>query len=180
MRIVHDEILLSLPKTHRTYSYKTTSLEEWTSILALADKWSFDAISGVAIEGLGTSTLDNISKIVHAHRLTNMNRPWVVAALRAVCARKEPLSYEEGRRIDFRTFVKIATARERYIREKGSGISRVVTEIVIGAGTVDIEHTATKDSFQSTDEIIRQHQTYYFTDYSHDTIVFLVSWSVRN
>lgn len=180
---IDDVTIILLPNIRRTYSYKATSLEEWTSILALADKWSFYAISQAAIEGLGNSTLDDIIKIVHACRLPDINRPWVTAAFRAVCTREEPLSYYEGKSVGFRILTGIATVRERYIRVgRQIDIDREITREIIEplvANTAHTERTVTEGDFNSSDEVIERHRTYYFTNHSHDTIVFLVSGSVR-
>jgi hypothetical protein len=90
----------------------TTS--EWASILTIADKWEFKSIRDRAIEELdelGTA----LDKIVYGKKF-GVSR-WLEAAYIEICERAVPLTEEEGERMEAKDIVRIASTRERFLRE---------------------------------------------------------------
>ncbi|KZP33833.1 hypothetical protein FIBSPDRAFT_720301, partial [Athelia psychrophila] len=89
--------------------YSATTVEDWTSILHLSDKWGFHSIRTLAIKHLAPIVID-IDKIVLGRRY-GMSE-WLEEAYRAVCMRKESLTRDEGRRIGIDDAVEINAIRQ--------------------------------------------------------------------
>ncbi|EPQ53964.1 hypothetical protein GLOTRDRAFT_15187, partial [Gloeophyllum trabeum ATCC 11539] len=92
------------------HQYTASTLEEWTSILALATQWGFDSIRLLAIREVFplASPLD---RIVLAHKFDI--KEWLLDAYREVCERQAPLSDEEAERIGAKDTARVARVRER-------------------------------------------------------------------
>ena len=82
------------------------TVDEWTSILTLSDKWGFTQLKTVATRELGSIT-STIEKIVLAKKYSLGNPQWLLAAYRELCTRRHPLSFVEGEKLGLETVIKI-------------------------------------------------------------------------
>jgi hypothetical protein len=98
--------------------YALTTLDEWTSILHLASKWGFESLQSLALKEL-LPLASPVDKIVLGRKYSFDD--WLTPAFVAVCARAEPLSLEEAKRMDGEDVARIYQARE-----KARGSSMVV------------------------------------------------------
>ncbi|KDQ53627.1 hypothetical protein JAAARDRAFT_86737, partial [Jaapia argillacea MUCL 33604] len=86
-----------------------TTADEWTSVLALATKWSFTTIRSLAIREL-FPLASPIEKIVVGRQY---NIPgWLQDAYVAVCERPEALTKKEGERLGLDEVIKISQLRQ--------------------------------------------------------------------
>jgi hypothetical protein len=97
--------------------YTLTTLDEWTSVLHLASKWGFESIRTLALRKL-LPLASPVDKIVLGRKYGFDD--WLTPAFVAVCARAEPLSLEEAKRMDSEDVACIYQAREK---ARGSSIS---------------------------------------------------------
>ena len=91
--------------------YGASSVEEWSSILHLADKWKFESIRGLSITQL-SPIASPIDKIVIGRRYGIAD--WLPGAYQAVYIRPDALTLEEGRRLGVDDVIRIHTIRQRY------------------------------------------------------------------
>ncbi|KDQ59002.1 hypothetical protein JAAARDRAFT_649995 [Jaapia argillacea MUCL 33604] len=89
--------------------HTATTVEEWTSILALATKWSFDTIRTLAMREL-FPLASPIDKIVVGIRYEV--KEWLKDAYVAVCERSESLTKAEGERPGLDEVIKISSMRQ--------------------------------------------------------------------
>ncbi|KAF8806688.1 hypothetical protein BYT27DRAFT_7101492 [Phlegmacium glaucopus] len=82
------------------------TVEEWTSILTLSDKWNFAQLKTLATRELGYITT-TIEKIALAKKYNIGNPHWLLAAYRELCTRRYPLSLLEGEKLGLETVIKI-------------------------------------------------------------------------
>jgi len=97
------------------YSH-TASVEEWSSILALAHLWQFEEVKAFAVRALDKMWVPPVQKAILA-RDYDVGKDWLETAYTIVGVREQPLTAEEGRRLGMDVVVKIAELRER-IRER--------------------------------------------------------------
>ena len=82
------------------------TVEEWTSILTLSDKWSFAELKTQATFQL-SSIMSTIEKIALSKKYNVGNPYWLLAAYRELCTRRYPLSIVEGEKLGLETVIKI-------------------------------------------------------------------------
>jgi len=82
------------------------TVEEWTSILTLSDKWNFAQLKTLATRELGYIT-STIEKIALSKQYNIGNPQWLLAAYRELCTRRHPLSLVEGEKLGLETVIKI-------------------------------------------------------------------------
>ncbi|KAJ7286922.1 hypothetical protein C8J57DRAFT_1282354 [Mycena rebaudengoi] len=70
------------------------SVDEWTSVLALATKWEFTSLRELAMQNLSATT-SAVERIAIGRRYDVPS--WLVPAYTEVCERKDPLTPAEGR-----------------------------------------------------------------------------------
>ena len=82
------------------------TVEEWTSILTLSDKWNFAELKTQATFQL-SSIMSTIEKIALSKKYNVGNPYWLLAAYRELCTRRYPLSIVEGEKLGLETVIKI-------------------------------------------------------------------------
>ena len=82
------------------------TVEEWTSILTLSDKWNFAELKTQATYQL-SSIMSTIEKIALSKKYNVGNPYWLLAAYRELCTRRYPLSIVEGEKLGLETVIKI-------------------------------------------------------------------------
>jgi hypothetical protein len=82
------------------------TVEEWTSILTLSDKWGFAQLKTLATRELGYIT-STIEKIALAKAYNMGNPQWLLTAYRELCTRRYPLSIAEADKLGLETTIKI-------------------------------------------------------------------------
>jgi hypothetical protein len=87
-----------------------TTLDEWTSVLHLASKWGFESMRSLALREL-LPLASPVDKIVLGRKYGFDD--WLTPAFVAVCARAEPLSLAEAKRMDIDDVARIYLAREQ-------------------------------------------------------------------
>ncbi|KZP28463.1 hypothetical protein FIBSPDRAFT_779858 [Athelia psychrophila] len=94
------------------YSLYDKTVEEWTSVLDLANEWSFVEVKNLAVRELEKLEIDPIEKVYIYHRF-NISRGYLVVSYASIVVRQGPLTLLEGRKLGLDTSLKIAEARER-------------------------------------------------------------------
>ncbi|KAF7971539.1 hypothetical protein HWV62_20850 [Athelia sp. TMB] len=92
--------------------YTASTVEDWSSILQLADQWSFESIKALAVCNLGPIA-SPIDKIVLGRR--HGVNDWLKSAYTAVCLQEGPLSLQEGRRLGVDDVIRINAIRYYHI-----------------------------------------------------------------
>ncbi|KAI0067638.1 hypothetical protein BV25DRAFT_1834697 [Artomyces pyxidatus] len=114
------------------YSVYTATLEEWTSILTLANQWGFGEVRALAIRELEKMDIDAISKI-HLYQSFKIESTYLKGAITELATREKPISLEEGNKLGMNTSLQIACLREASRRVKPALPSPVtVTEDDMG------------------------------------------------
>jgi hypothetical protein len=108
--------------------YALMTLDEWTSILHLASKWGFESIQSLALKEL-LPLASPVDKIVLGRKYGFDD--WLIPAFVAVCARAEPLSLAEAKRMDGEDVARIYQAREK-VRGSSIAIATEVAEAAVG------------------------------------------------
>ncbi|KAL1712977.1 hypothetical protein EV715DRAFT_212649 [Schizophyllum commune] len=108
---VDFECFLSMIYPTAIGEFDVHTVAEWTSVLRLATKWSFDRLRALAlreVEAIATA----VDKIVLAREF-DFGDAWIEPALKALCAAPGWLEYEEAERLGLHTVFEIGRARER-------------------------------------------------------------------
>ncbi|KZP29670.1 hypothetical protein FIBSPDRAFT_680093, partial [Athelia psychrophila] len=91
--------------------YPASTVQEWSGILHLADKWSFQSIRALAIAQIAPIASPT-DKIVFG-KLYGVNE-WLISAYHAVCTRPDALCLEEGRRLGVDDVIRINAIRQEF------------------------------------------------------------------
>ncbi|KZP03804.1 hypothetical protein FIBSPDRAFT_1055082 [Athelia psychrophila] len=105
--------------------YPASTVEEWSGILYLADKWSFLSVRMLAIVQIAPIA-SPIDKIVFG-RLYGVNE-WLASAYHAVCTRPNTLTLEEGRRLGVDDVIRINAIRQEFCFVRVSDSSSKLSE----------------------------------------------------
>ncbi|KAL1702791.1 hypothetical protein EV121DRAFT_292939 [Schizophyllum commune] len=108
---VDFECFLSLIYPTAIGEYDIHTVAEWTSVLRLAKKWSFDRLCALAMREI-EPLADAVDKIVLAREF-DLGDAWIMPALKEICAASDWLDYEDAQRLGLRTVVEIGRAREK-------------------------------------------------------------------
>ena len=100
-----------LTRPFRKYSLYDMNIEEWTSILKLAQQWNFTEVKALALRGLENIPIPDIQKIV-LYQTYNVDRSRLQDAYTALTIRDEAITIDEGREVGLETALQIAQARE--------------------------------------------------------------------
>ncbi|KAI0931580.1 hypothetical protein AcV5_004967 [Taiwanofungus camphoratus] len=103
------ERLLSLFYPEKAGTGDLITVEEWTSILALATKWEFLGYRDLAIERL-SQLASPVDRILLA-RMYDVT-PWLTPAYLELCKRDEALTFEEGVRLGMKDVVLLSEIRQ--------------------------------------------------------------------
>ncbi|KZP25161.1 hypothetical protein FIBSPDRAFT_1009241, partial [Athelia psychrophila] len=106
-----DLFLSIFPRKPSFGLYSVSTVDEWSSILHLADKWSFESIRALAITQL-VPIASPIDKIVLGRRY-GVNA-WLPGAYGTVCVRPTALTLDEGRRLGVDDVVRINAIRQEF------------------------------------------------------------------
>ncbi|KAH9965393.1 hypothetical protein BC827DRAFT_1265398 [Russula dissimulans] len=93
------------------YSIYNASVEKWSSILKLANKWDFVEVKELAVRELQNIQIPPIQKIV-IYQTYSIDRNLLQPAFTALTTRDEPISIQEGRELTLETALPLARARE--------------------------------------------------------------------
>jgi len=93
------------------YSIYTASIEKWSSILKLANKWDFTEVKELAVRELQNIQIPPIQKIV-IYQTYSIDRNLIQPAFTALTTRDEPITIEEGRELTLETALQLAKTRE--------------------------------------------------------------------
>ncbi|TDL18028.1 hypothetical protein BD410DRAFT_775452 [Rickenella mellea] len=101
------------------YSSFDATIEEWTSILALAHFWQFDEAKELAVTKLDKMYVPPVTKAVLA-RDYDVESDWALVAYATLGARDESITREEAGQLGFDAFVKLTEVRERIRKQRDS------------------------------------------------------------
>jgi hypothetical protein len=87
-----------------------STTKEWTSVLTIASIWDFSSLRHLSISRLDYS-LDTVERIVLGKQFDVCR--WLTPAYFELCARPEPLTYEEGEMLGMRDVIKIGQVRHQ-------------------------------------------------------------------
>ncbi|KAF7968659.1 hypothetical protein HWV62_29739 [Athelia sp. TMB] len=100
--------------------YTACTVDDWSSILQLADRWSFGSIKALAILKLAPIA-SPIDKIVLGRRHGVLD--WLKSAYTAVCLQEAPLNLQEGRRLGVDDVIRINAVRYYHVPDRRAGIT---------------------------------------------------------
>ncbi|KAI6017446.1 hypothetical protein EDC04DRAFT_2608067 [Pisolithus marmoratus] len=99
---------------HRKYGSQPNmphGIEQWTSVLKLSTRWSFEKLRQASIDGLMESGIGAIDRVVLSQQYHVTN--WLLPALNELARRPEPITLEEAKRMGIDIALKLASVRER-------------------------------------------------------------------
>lgn len=102
---------LNIPTSREYGVYTVSTVEDWTGILHLAERWGFEFIKALAIKHLAAIASD-IDKVVLG-RQYGIDR-WLHEGLIDVYMREKSLTKEEGRRMTVVDFIEISAIRQLF------------------------------------------------------------------
>ncbi|KAH8829562.1 hypothetical protein DL96DRAFT_1462199, partial [Flagelloscypha sp. PMI_526] len=93
------------------YSLYHLSVQEWSTILIVASRWSFREAKAFAVRELEKLSMPDIDRVVlyHDH---GVDRNLLLRSYSALADRQEPITLEEGMRLGLETSLMLAKARE--------------------------------------------------------------------
>jgi len=103
--------LMTLMPRSSQYSIYTTSVENWTKILALAQRWGFQEVEQLCIRELEKILIPPITKI-QIYQEFKIDRSRLLSSFSELTTRPDPLDFEESRKVGLETALQIARARE--------------------------------------------------------------------
>ncbi|KZP12987.1 hypothetical protein FIBSPDRAFT_1049701 [Athelia psychrophila] len=146
---MHDlDLFLSILYPTSFGAYPASTVEEWSGILYLADKWSFQSIRALAIAQIAPIA-SPIDKIVFG-RLYDINE-WLASAYQAVCTRLDALTLEEGRRLGVDDAIRINSIRQDFcfVRVSESSPKLLEDDVESRFGlAMQTEHFASRESMK--------------------------------
>ncbi|KZP33840.1 hypothetical protein FIBSPDRAFT_678875, partial [Athelia psychrophila] len=107
--VSHFDNFLSILYPYEYGLFTASTVEEWTAILSLADRWGFKSIRALAVKKLGPIASE-IDYIVLGRKY-GVDK-WLSDAYEAVCRRDMPLTLEEGRRLGVDDVIRINNIRQ--------------------------------------------------------------------
>jgi hypothetical protein len=119
--------ILMLVLIFRNYNtLERRTFEQWSAILNLSTQWGFTSIRDLAIRSIRPT--DPLKKLLLA-RKNNIDM-WIQPTLLELCMRRQPLSLEEARLMDFEDVILISsvrqTARLSTLTVEGTGIMNCI------------------------------------------------------
>ena len=93
------------------YSIYTATVERWTEILELAQRWAFKEVEQLCIRELQQLSIPPVEKI-HIYQAFQLDRSLLAESFAKLTLRPETLSLEEGNKLGIKTALQIAQARE--------------------------------------------------------------------
>jgi len=106
------------------YSIYATTVDKWTQILTLAQKWAFREVEQLCIRELENLSIPPVEKI-WIYQEFKLDRSLLLSSFAKLVVRPDPLSLEEGQKLGLETTLKIAQARE-LSRSTSSGRPAVI------------------------------------------------------
>ncbi|EIM82231.1 uncharacterized protein STEHIDRAFT_102727 [Stereum hirsutum FP-91666 SS1] len=148
-----DAFLNVLYRTSFT-SDPAQSAAAWASVLHLATEWDFPSIRNLAIKNFTPSASD-VDKIVLGHRYRF--EEWLLPGYTGLCERKEPLTPEEGDRLEKQDIIAIARVREE-LRSNASAAEPIEMTQSIRCQSCNTTHNY---SFNNTQTSLPCQTNYY-------------------
>ncbi|KAL1759886.1 hypothetical protein FB107DRAFT_270616 [Schizophyllum commune] len=112
---VHDVLSVDFQRFLDLGVCDIRTVDEWSSVLRLATKWSVSSLRDVAMREIGALRPSPIDTIVIAREF-GLGQTWLVPAFVALCKSSEPLGFEDAERLGLRTAIEIGRLRELYLR----------------------------------------------------------------
>ena len=143
-----------LMRWRRQYSIYSTTVENWTKILVLAQRWGFKEIEQLCIRELEKLSIPPVEKI-QIYQEFKIDRARLLLSFAELTTRRHPLSLEEGHKVGLETALQIARARElsRGTNTRPSAVQLPESEL----------HSAIRDVFGLEDDLLDLSVTYSFT-----------------
>ncbi|KAJ7647787.1 hypothetical protein FB45DRAFT_733766, partial [Roridomyces roridus] len=94
------------------YSLYDASIEDWSAILELAERWGFAEVKNLAVRELEKKLeMPDIDRIVLYHKF-NVDETLLIPRYAALCQREELLTVEEGLRLGMQVVIALTRTRE--------------------------------------------------------------------
>ncbi|KAF8185898.1 hypothetical protein K438DRAFT_1535480, partial [Mycena galopus ATCC 62051] len=93
------------------YSLYDATIEDWSTILELADRWEFAEVKSLAVRELEKLEMLDVDRIM-LYRKYSIDETYLIPRYVALCERSEPLTVEEGLRLGMATVIPLSRARE--------------------------------------------------------------------
>ncbi|KAI0067634.1 hypothetical protein BV25DRAFT_842250 [Artomyces pyxidatus] len=91
--------------------YSDATVEHWSRILDLANKWGFAEVRSLAVRELEQLPMGPVEKI-EFYQKYSLDPNFLVDAFAALTLRDDSISFDEGKKIGLQTTIQIAKARE--------------------------------------------------------------------
>ncbi|KAJ7771980.1 hypothetical protein DFH07DRAFT_212694 [Mycena maculata] len=103
------------------YSLYDASVEDWSTILELAERWEFAEVKNLAVRELEKKDeLPDIDRIVLYHKF-KVDESYLIPRYAALCERPELLTVEEGLQLGMEVTIALSRARECARNQASSG-----------------------------------------------------------
>ncbi|KAJ7643250.1 hypothetical protein B0H17DRAFT_1163892 [Mycena rosella] len=102
------------------YSLYESTVEDWSTILELAQRWEFAEVKNLAVRELEKLDLPDIDRIVLYHKLV-VDESYLIPRYVALCERPELFTVEDGLRLGMEIVIPLSRARECARNEGTSG-----------------------------------------------------------
>ncbi|KAF8911665.1 hypothetical protein CPB84DRAFT_1671992 [Gymnopilus junonius] len=115
------------------FSLYDAEVEDWSSILVLAQRWSFPEVKALAVRELEQKPMLDVKRIKLYHE-TDVDRNILIPRYAALIEREEPLTLTEGFDLGMETTLQIAQGREEARAARlPSGVRSPLTPTLKGA-----------------------------------------------
>ncbi|KZP29634.1 hypothetical protein FIBSPDRAFT_176901 [Athelia psychrophila] len=156
----HDfDLFLSILYPTSFGVHPASTVEEWSGILYIADKWSFLSIRTLTIAQIAPIA-SAVDKIVFG-RLYGINE-WLAGAYQAVCTRPDALTLEEGRRLGVDDAIRINAIRQEFcfvrVSDSSSKLFKDDVESRFGLAN-QTEHSASRKSMKDVADRLKPDNT---------------------
>ncbi|KZP04903.1 hypothetical protein FIBSPDRAFT_1054391 [Athelia psychrophila] len=106
------DIFLSVFYPRNYGDFEASTIEEWSAILRLSDKWGFETVKNLAVSKIAPMA-SPIDMIVLGRRYS-IDSSHLVDAYDDICLRPAPLTLEEGNRVGMEDVIKIMAIRQEF------------------------------------------------------------------
>ncbi|KAH9965395.1 hypothetical protein BC827DRAFT_854080 [Russula dissimulans] len=96
---------------NRKYSIYNCTVDQWTRILALAQRWEFKEVEGLCVRELEKMPIPAVEKI-DIYQAFRLDRGLLAESFAKLTLRDESLTIDEGRKLGVDTAIQITQARE--------------------------------------------------------------------
>jgi hypothetical protein len=121
---------------YRKYSLYEASVQDWSEILALAERWTFPEVKALCVRELEKLTILDVDRIV-LYNQYHVDQNLLIPCYAALISREYPLTLDEGVRLGMEIALNIGRARECARANPTSDGIRSPTPCALGSKEVE-------------------------------------------